>query len=722
MKSNNINLILGLSIFMLLACNSNKNTHKMDVKAPIAEKIPHELKIHGETRIDNYYWMRLSDEQKSAEKKDAQTQKVYDYLNAENDYCKAQMKHTEAFQESLYKEMIGRIKQDDASVPYFKNGYWYYTRYAEGQEYAIYCRKKGSLDNKEEIMLDGNQLAKGLAYFDLGAMAVSPDNKILAYATDTLSRRVYSVYFKNLETGDLYKDVIKGTSGSMAWANDNKTLFYCKSNEKTLLSEKIYRHKLGTEQKADVMVYHEKDPSYYIGVYRSKSDKFIIVYNSSTLSSDYHLLETDKPEGSFRQFAKREATHEYDITHFENKFYVRTNWNAQNFRLMEVPEDKTSDKNAWKEVIAHRSDVYIESADVFKKYLVVEERSKGLVNLRIRNQGDGKEHYVEFKEEAYMVGMGVNTDMNSELLRFDYSSLTTPNSTYDYNMASKERTLKKRQEVVGGHNPDDYETKRLYATARDGKKIPISIVYKKGFNKNGKAPLLLYAYGAYGVTIDPYFSPTRLSLLDRGFAFAIAHIRGGQFLGRAWYEDGKMQNKLNSFYDFIDCAKFLLEEKYSNKDALFAMGGSAGGLLMGGVANMAPELFKGIVAQVPFVDVLTTMSDPSIPLTTNEYDEWGNPENKEAYEYMKRYSPYDKVEKKAYTNMLVTTGLFDSQVQYWEPAKWVAKLRDYKTDNNLLLFKTNMDAGHGGSSGRFQRYKEVALEYAFMFDLVGVKE
>jgi oligopeptidase B len=722
MKSNNINLILGLSIFMLLACNSNKNTHKMDVKAPIAEKIPHELKIHGETRIDNYYWMRLSDEQKSAEKKDAQTQKVYDYLNAENDYCKAQMKHTEAFQESLYKEMIGRIKQDDASVPYFKNGYWYYTRYAEGQEYAIYCRKKGSLDNKEEIMLDGNQLAKGLAYFDLGAMAVSPDNKILAYATDTLSRRVYSVYFKNLETGDLYKDVIKGTSGSMAWANDNKTLFYCKSNEKTLLSEKIYRHKLGTEQKADVMVYHEKDPSYYIGVYRSKSDKFIIIYNSSTLSSDYHLLETDKPEGSFRQFAKREATHEYDITHFENKFYVRTNWNAQNFRLIEVPEDKTSDKNAWKEVIAHLSDVYIESADVFKKYLVVEERSKGLVNLRIRNQGDGKEHYVEFKEEAYTVGMGVNTDLNSELLRFDYSSLTTPNSTYDYNMASKERTLKKRQEVVGGHNPDDYETKRLYATARDGKKIPISIVYKKGFNKNGKAPLLLYAYGAYGVTIDPYFSPTRLSLLDRGFAFAIAHIRGGQFLGRAWYEDGKMQNKLNSFFDFIDCAKFLLEEKYSNKDALFAMGGSAGGLLMGGVANMAPELFKGIVAQVPFVDVLTTMSDPSIPLTTNEYDEWGNPENKEAYEYMKRYSPYDKVEKKAYTNMLVTTGLFDSQVQYWEPAKWVAKLRDYKTDNNLLLFKTNMDAGHGGSSGRFQRYKEVALEYAFMFDLVGVKK
>jgi oligopeptidase B len=718
-------LFLGLSFLFLVACNTNsnnKNTNKMDIKAPIAEKIPFELKIHGETRIDNYYWMRLSDEQKSAAKKDAQTQKVYDYLNAENDYCNALMKHTKAFQESLYKEMVGRIKQDDASVPYFKNGYWYYTRYAEGKEYAIYCRKKGSLDSKEEIMLDGNTLAKGLAYFDLGAMSVSPDNKILAYATDVLSRRVYTVYFKNLETGELYKDLIKGTSGSMAWADDNKTLFYCKSNEKTLLSEKIYRHKIGSEQNADVMVYHEKDPSYYIGVYRSKSDKFIIIYNSSTLSSDYHLLESNKPEGQFRQFAKREADHEYDIMHFENKFYIRSNWNAQNFRLMEVAEGKTADKNAWKEVIAHRSDVFIESADVFKKYLVVEERSMGTVNLRIRNQSDGKEHYVEFKEEAYTVGIGTNTDINSEQLRFEYSSLTTPNSTYDYNMATKERSLKKRQEVVGGHNPDDYETKRLYANGRDGKKIPISIVYKKGFNKNGKAPLLLYAYGSYGTTIDPYFSSTRLSLLDRGFAFAIAHIRGGQFLGRAWYEDGKMQKKLNSFYDFIDCAKYLLEEKYSNKEALFAMGGSAGGLLMGGVANMAPELFKGIVAQVPFVDVITTMSDPTIPLTTNEYDEWGNPENKEAYEYMKRYSPYDNVEKKAYTNMLVTTGLFDSQVQYWEPAKWVAKLRDYKTDKNLLLFKTNMDAGHGGSSGRFQRYKEVALEYAFMFDLVGVKK
>jgi oligopeptidase B len=725
MKFNILNTVSALSLLLFVACNpkSNlENTTKMNIKAPVAEKIPFEIKIHGETRIDNYYWMRLSDEQKSAIKKDEQTQKVFDYLNAENDYCKAIMKDTEGFQDNLYKEIIGRIKQDDASVPYFKNGYWYYTRYAEGKEYAVYCRKKTSLDAAEEILIDGNILANGLSYFDFGAMSISPDNKILAYATDTLSRRVYTVYFKNLETGELYKNVIKGTSGSLAWANDNKTLFYCKINEKTLLSEKIYRHKLGSEQKNDVLVYHEKDPSYYIGIYRSKSDKFLIIYNSSTLSSDYWLLETDNPEGQFRQFAKREKEHEYDIAHFENKFYVRTNWNAKNFRLMEVPESKTSDKNSWKEVIEHRSDVYLESVDVFKKYLVLEERTKGLINLRIRSQQDGKEHYVAFEEEAYTAGMGTNSDINSEILRFEYSSLTTPNSTYDYNMSSKERTLKKRQEVVGGHNPENYETKRLYATARDGKKIPISIVYKKGFNKNGKAPLLLYAYGAYGVTIDPYFSSTRLSLLDRGFAFAIAHIRGGQFLGREWYEAGKMQNKLNSFYDFIDCAKFLLQEKYSNKDALFAMGGSAGGLLMGGVANMAPELFKGIVAQVPFVDVLTTMSDPTIPLTTNEYDEWGNPEDKESYEYMKLYSPYDNVEKKEYTNMLVTTGLFDSQVQYWEPAKWVAKLRDYKTDKNLLLFKTNMDAGHGGSSGRFQRYKEVALEYAFMFDLVGVRK
>jgi oligopeptidase B len=724
MKNNLTKKLSLLALVLLSACNAktdkNKQNRMDNIKAPDAEQIPHELKMHGETRIDNYYWMRLSDEQKEAEVKDEQTKKVYAYLEAENAYTKVALKGTEVFQESLYKEIIARIKQDDASVPYFKNGYWYNTRYEEGKEYPIYCRRKGSLEAKEEVMLNANELAKGLAYFDLGSMSVSPDNKILAYATDTLSRRVYTVYFKNLETGELYKDVIKGTTGSLAWANDNKTLFYCKSNELTLLSEKIYRHKLGTGQEADVMVYHEKDPTYYIGVYRSKSDKYIIIYNNSTLSSDYWMLETDKPEGQFRQFAPREASHEYDITHFENKFYVRTNWNAQNFRLMEVEEGKTADKKAWKEVIAHRSEVYLEDIDVFNKYLVLAERSKGLMNFRVRNQKDGSEHYVAFEEEAYTASIGVNTDMASELLRFEYSSLTTPNTTYDYNMSTKERSLKKRQEVVGGHNPDNYETKRLYATARDGKKIPISIVYKKGFHKDGKAPLLLYAYGAYGITVDPYFSSTRLSLLDRGFAFAIAHIRGGQFLGRPWYDDGKMQNKLNSFYDFVDCAKFLLQEKYSSTDGLFAMGGSAGGLLMGGVVNFAPELFKGVVAQVPFVDVITTMSDPTIPLTTNEYDEWGNPENKKDYEYMKRYSPYDNVTAKAYPNMLVTTGLFDSQVQYWEPAKWVAKLRDLKTDKNLLLLHTNMDAGHGGASGRFQRYKEVALEYAFMFDLMGI--
>jgi oligopeptidase B len=687
------------------------------MKAPIANKKEHKLSLHGETRIDEYYWMRLTDEQKNAETYDAHTQEVVDYLNAENDYTKSVLKHTEAFQEELYEEIIGRIKQTDESVPYFKNGYWYFYRYEEGKEYPVYARKKGSLEAEEELLLDVNELAEGHNYFQLGAMKVSPDNKILAYSSDTVSRRIYKIYFKNLETGELYEDVIEGTTGSIAWANDNQTVFYTLRNEVTLLSEKIMRHKLGEEE--DHLVYQEKDSSYYIGVYRCKSGKYIIIWNSSTLSSDYWILNADNPEGEFQNFLPREKQHEYDIMHFEDKFYIRTNWNAQNFRLMEVAEEQTADKSAWKEVIPHRTEVYLEDVELFKNYMVIGERAKGLMNLRVINQQDGNEHYVSFEEEAYTAVMTTNLEFDTEELRFVYASMTTPNSTYDYNMASKERVLKKRQEVVGGHDPEAYETKRLYAPARDGKQIPISIVYKKGFELNGQAPLLLYAYGSYGHTIDAYFSSVRLSLLDRGFAFAIAHIRGGQMLGRAWYDDGKVMNKINTFNDFIDCGQFLVAQNYTNPDKLFAMGGSAGGLLMGAVANMAPELFKGMVAAVPFVDVLTTMSDPTIPLTTNEYDEWGNPENKEHYDYIKQYSPYDNVKRQDYPNILVTTGLHDSQVQYWEPAKWVARLREHKTDQNWLLLHTNMKAGHGGASGRFQRYKEVALEYAFILDLAG---
>lgn len=697
----------------------NNNTVEVQVKAPVAEKQEKKLVAHGDTRIDNYFWMRLSDEQKTAETPDAQTQKVVDFLNAENDYTKANLKHTEGFQEKLYEEIVGRIKKDDESVPYQSNGYWYYQKYEKGKEYPIHCRKKGSLDAKEEILLDVNEMAKGHEYYQASALNVSPDNKILAFGVDNVSRRIYTIMFKNLETGEMLPNEISGTTGSGAWGNDNQTYFYTSKNEVTLLSEQIYRHDL--KEARSELVYEEKDNTYYIGVYKSKSDKYVIIWNSSTLSSDYWILDADKPKGKFKNFAPREPEHEYHIYHTKDKFYILTNEKAKNFRLMETSDQKTAKTN-WKEVIPHREDVLLESVELFKDYLVVGERKQGNNLLRIINQKDKKEHYIKFEEEAYTADIGVNKEFNTNLLRFGYSSMTTPYSTYDYNMDTQKRELKKRQEVVGGHNPDEYETKRLYAPSRDGKQIPISIVYKKGFKLDGKAPLLLYSYGSYGSTIDPYFSSVRLSLLDRGFAYAIAHIRGGQFLGREWYDDGKMLNKINTFNDYIDCGKYLVAQNYTSKDGLFAMGGSAGGLLMGAVANMAPDLFKGMVAAVPFVDVVSTMSDPTIPLTTNEYDEWGNPANKEYYEYMKKYSPYDNVAALDYPNILITTGYFDSQVQYWEPAKWVAKLREYKKGDNILLLHTNMSAGHGGASGRFERYKEVALEYAFMFDLVGIKE
>jgi len=551
---------------------------------------------------------------------------------------------------------------------------------------------------------------------------VSPDNQTLAYATDVVSRRIYKVYFKNLKTGELYSDVVEGTTGAVAWANDNKTVFYTLRNEVTLLSEKVLRHQLATAANEDIVVYEEKDNSYYIGVYRSKSGKYLIIWNSSTLSNDYWILDSTNPTGTFQNFVPREEVHEYNILHFEDKFYIRTNWNAPNFRLMEVPEHMTTDKTKWKEVIPHRSMVYLEEVELFKKYMVLGEREAGLMKIRVINQEDQSEHFVAFEEEAYTASLSTNPEFDSDWLRFNYSSMTTPNTVYDYHLTDRTKQLKKQQEVVGGHNPTAYVTKRLYAMARDGQKIPISIVYKKGTEAPEKLPLLLYAYGSYGHTIDAYFSSVRLSLLDRGFAYAIAHIRGGQMMGRAWYDNGKVLNKLNTFHDFIDCAKYLIQENYTSPEQLFAMGGSAGGLLMGAVVNMASHLFKGVLAAVPFVDVVTTMSDATIPLTSNEYDEWGNPAEKVYYEYMKSYSPYDQVKNQPYCNMLVTTGLFDSQVQYWEPAKWVAKLRTHKTDQNLLLLHTDMEAGHGGASGRFQRYKEVAMEYAFILDLAGIKE
>ena len=691
------------------------------IKPPVAKKEPRELTIHDHTRIDDYFWMRLSDEQKNAENPDQQTQEVVDYLNAENAYTKKILKHTEGLQHKLYDEIVGRIKKQDESVPYRFNGYWYYTRYKQGQEYTIYCRKKGTMEADEEVMLDANKLAEGHEYFQLSEMSVSKDNKILAYGVDTVSRRQYKVYFKNLETGETLKTTIPNTTGGCTWSNDNKTVFYTTKDEATLRSNKIYRHNVGTDTAGDVLVYEEQDDTFYTGIYKTKSDKYLIIWSGSTLTNHYQILEADHPDGTFRDFYKREENLEYSIAHFEDKFYVITNWEAINFRLMETPENKTN-KEYWTEVIAHRKDVFLEGIELFKNHLVIEERKNGLTELRIINQQNKEEHYLDFGEAAYTAYTSVNPEFDSEILRFGYTSMTTPNSSFDYDMNTRKKTLLKQQEVIGGYNSEDYQTERIYVTARDGAKIPMSMVYKKGLKKGGKAPLLLYGYGSYGSTIDPYFSSVRLSLLDRGFAYVIAHIRGGQTMGRQWYEDGKMFKKMNTFNDFIDCGKYLVNEKYTCKENMYAMGGSAGGLLMGVVINLAPDLFHGIVAAVPFVDVMNTMLDETIPLTTGEYDEWGNPNNKDSYNYMLSYSPYDNVVAQEYPHILITTGLHDSQVQYWEPAKWIAKLRELKTDNNKLLIDTNMETGHGGASGRFKQYKETALEYAFLLDLAGITE
>ncbi len=682
---------------------------QLEAEAPKAAQKPKELSIHGDTRIDKYYWLN-----------ERENPEVIDYLKAENAYLDTVLGHTKPFQEALFEEIKSRIKQDDESVPYKDNGYYYLTRYEKGKEYPIYARKKGSLEAEEEIMLDVNELAKSYAYYAVGGRNVSPDNKLLAFGEDTLSRRIYTLRFKNLETGEMLPDEIPNTYGACAWAADNEHVFYGLKDE-TLRVYKIMRHKLGTPVSEDVEVFHEADPTFSTFVYQTKSKKYLVIGSSQTLSDEYRVLEADKPTGRFRLIQPRERKLEYSIAHYGDKFYIRTNWNAQNFRLMACPEDATT-KEHWEEIIPHREEVLFEGMDIFQDYLVLSERQEGITRLRVR-PWKGEEHYIEFPEDAYLAYTTVNPQFDTELLRLSYTSLTTPNTQYDYNMRSREFTQLKQQEVLDPNfDPANYQSERLHATASDGTKIPISLVYRKGFEKNGKQPLLLYGYGSYGASMDPYFSSVRLSLLDRGFAFAIAHIRGGQELGRQWYEDGKLLNKKNTFTDFIACGKYLVAQNYTSPGHLYAMGGSAGGLLMGAVINMAPELFNGVIAAVPFVDVVTTMLDESIPLTTFEYDEWGNPNDETYYKYIKSYSPYDNVEAQAYPAMLVTTGLHDSQVQYWEPAKWVAKLRELKTNEAPLLLYTNLDTGHGGASGRFERYKETAMEYAFLLDLEGIKK
>ena len=707
----NIYLILTL---ILSAC-MQKST------IPKATKKPYEMTEHGNTRIDNYYWMRLTDDQKSAKKYDNQTTEVVEYIEDENSYLESNLSHTKNFQNDLFEEIVGRIEKDDESVPYFDNGYFYYSRYESGKEYAIHCRKKGSLDGQEEILLDENILADGFDYFAIGGRRVSPDNKWLAYGVDTLSRRIYEIHFKNLETGEVLETTIPNSSYGIAWANDNKTVFYTSKNEITLLGEKIWRHKMGSKSSNDKLIYFEKDDTFYTGVYRSKSGKFIIIYHQSTLVSDYQILNADSPDGSFKKFTKRGTEHEYSIDHYNDKFYIITNWKAKNNRLMETPDKRTSMSN-WKEVIPHRDDVHLLGMEIFKNHLVLNERKNGLRGLRVIHQKSGKDEYLDFGEETYTASISVNEEFDTNILRYSYTSMVTPRSTYDYNMDSGTFDLMKEQKVVGGYDKSLYHSERIYAIGRDGNKVPISMVYKKDMKKDAQQNLLLYAYGSYGSTRDPSFSSTTLSLLDRGFIYAIAHVRGGQIYGRQSYDDGKMLNKKNTFYDFIDAAKYLVEKKYTDSQHLFAEGGSAGGLLIGAVVNMEPELWKGAIAAVPFVDVITTMLDASIPLTSGEWDEWGNPKEKKYYDYMLSYSPYDQITDRNYPNLLVTSGFFDSQVQYWEPLKYVAKLRDNWQGENKLYLHMNMDAGHGGKSGRFRRYREVALEYAFMFDLAGVKE
>lgn len=706
-------LLLGLS-----ACQSETNDmsenkvsalyQKTDIPTPVAAKIPKELTIHEDTRIDNYYWLN-----------ERENPDVISYLESENSYKDEMMAHTTDLQDKLFQEMKGRIKEDDQSVPYKDNGYYYITRYEEGKEYPIYSRKKGDLEASEEIMLNVNELATEFNYYNVGGRSVSPNNELLAYGEDTLSRRIYTIRFKNLTTGEILEDFIPNTTGGAVWANDNQHVFYAVKDE-TLRPVKIYRHRLGTSSKQDVLVYEEQDDTFSAFVYKTKSKKYIVIGAYQTLSQEYRVLDANKPTGEFRMIQARERGLEYGIAHYGDKFYIRTNLDAQNFRLMETPENATGKEN-WKEVIPHRDDVLLEDMEIFKDYLVLGERKGGITQIRIR-PWEGEEHYVDFGEDSYLAYTSINPEFDTDVLRLGYQSMTTPSTTYDYNMETKDFNLLKQQEVLGGFSSDNYVSERVYATVRDGVKVPISIVYHKDFKKDGTQPLLLYGYGSYGASMDPYFSSARLSLLDRGFAFAIAHIRGGEEMGRHWYEDGKLLNKKNTFNDFIDCGEFLIKEKYVATDELYAQGGSAGGLLMGAVMNMRPDLWKGVVAAVPFVDVITTMLDESIPLTTGEYDEWGNPNEKEYYDYILSYSPYDQVEAKDYPATLVTTGLHDSQVQYWEPAKWVAKLREMKTDNNPLLLYTNMDAGHGGSSGRFARLKEVAMQYAFFLDLAGKNE
>lgn len=708
-------LFLGSVALMALSfsCTNKDNsaaTSEITAKPPVAAIHPTVLEKHGHERTDNYYWMQQRD-----------TPEVLDYLKAENQYTEQVMAPYKELSDKLFEEMKGRIVEDDSSAPTRKGDYYYYHRYVEGGQYPLYCRKKGSLDAEEEIMLDGNKMGEGQSFFQIGSTAISTDQKILAFTVDTLGRRIYTLWLKNLETGELLADKVENVTPNLEWANDNSTLFYTRQDPTTLRYAMIYRHTLGEDPANDLLIYEEKEDTFNCGIGKTLDDRFLMIQSSQTLSSEIRILEADTPKGEFRVFQPRQRDLLYNADHQDNRFIIRTNYQATNFKIMETPDTATGLEN-WKDLVPHREDVFLEAVVAFKNYLVYGERKNGLSKLRIRSFSDGSEKDITFDEPAYSLDLGANLIYDSEVVRYQYTSMTTPDSTFDYNLATGERVLVKQEQVKGGFDATRYTTERIFAKARDGVEVPISLVYRKDLLKKGSNPLLLYGYGSYGATMDPGFRSRSLTLVDRGFVYAIAHIRGGQMLGRTWYENGKLLTKMNTFTDFIDCANYLKEQQYADPERMFALGGSAGGLLMGAVLNLEPTLFRGVIAAVPFVDVVTTMLDDSIPLTTGEYDEWGNPNDKTYYDYMLSYSPYDNVKATNYTNILVTTGYHDSQVQYWEPAKWVAKLRATKTDSNLLLLKTNMDAGHGGASGRFNSLKEVAFQYSFILSLAGIKE
>ena len=683
-----------------------------EIVAPRARKVPVNLEKHGDIRVDAYFWLR-----------ERENEEVLEYLRQENSYYERMTAHTRELQEKLFSEIKSRIKEDDSSVPYKLRGYWYVTRYKKGKDYPVFSRKPGSLDAPEEILFDVNEMAKGYDYYRLGGLNVSCNNRLISYGVDTVSRRQYTIRIKDLVTGEIYPEEIRNTTGGATWANDNKTLFYARKDPDTLRSDRIYKHRLGTSPDEDELVYHEQDETFHTYVYKSKSERFIIIGSGSTLTSEYRVLDADNPEAAFRVIQPRVRGLEYSIFHYRDHFYILTNADASiNFKLVKTPVDATEMEH-WQDVVPHREDVLLEDVDLFREYLVLSERSNGLSRFKITRWDGTNSYYLPFDNETYTAFTGTNPDFDTEILRYSYNSLTTPTQVVDFNMRTREKTIMKELQVLGGKfSKDNYVSERIWAQARDGQMIPMSIVYRRGLEKNGKNPVLQYAYGSYGSTLDPYFSNARLSLLDRGFIFAIAHIRGGEYLGRNWYEEGKLLKKMNTFTDFIDCSLKLIQDGYTTSPHLYASGGSAGGLLMGVIANMAPHLYNGIIASVPFVDVVTTMLDENIPLTTGEYDEWGNPNEPEYYHYMKSYSPYDKVKEQEYPHMLVTTGFHDSQVQYWEPAKWVARLRELKTGDKKLLFHINMEAGHGGASGRFEALREVAQEYAFLLDLEGIKE